>query len=1124
MLLMAVVAAGLFLSSSFQVEIQRVEKSGLVPAGLENELKKGFLALAKDLKIEDGQANGKAEVNGSVKVSKKMVLKLSGNSLKPFSTFFGELLDALENQNNSVQVMLTVTGKDPVSKEMTNKLLVQLGDPQGRNSFLGAVEYPFRGEDSRAVPKFIQSEDLDDVLGFLGIDGGNSALKEPKTVGAFQRGEASGELCAKCSVKTEIVAEDEEIRKFQMQLEFLGRRIKDLLKAVKAAKGPKKSELLGELKKVRKQQSDLEDELLERELAKAAEKERLEKEKEDAIRKKVEAEIWEKMAEIEAGKLGDLAKGTADAQQKLSGLEEEWRKRRAEREKRLADFEKVKDAIKDLEGKLGNLEGGAPGGAEDLEKGIADAEKRVGELQKKVADGKAALKEAEKKMEEAKNRKAELEAKEKDLEGDLGDLEKQGEISKKALADLDKKNADKKVELEGLKKLKQKEANQRAKLTMEIQRKLQKIRELTEQKKKEDAARDELENDLDKKRAIVGDLEDAINDQEKARDQVKDALENQEKRRKDLQTQFEGLDRRIEDLRSELEKEEKLRDALENDIVDGREEEKRLGDELKKMRDRASSLPGDEYADRVKDLQDQLGKVGQQIKDKEKLVEDLKAQIEQLLKQLEAEREKRNLIDGEIQTKNKELEGLKAEVEDKKEDLRERQDQVKDLGRVEQDLVKMIDEMNGKINSNLGKLQTFEESIADKQKELENLTKEVEELENNTLPMTDELPSKIKSEDQPKVKNEGSEEEEQLPVIEESSGKVPMAVGDANRAKAGMLHEYELQLTDVSEELTFTDLKSFAEREPGLRQQVLKLEEERQMGEADRLRIAQQLGKYEDQWKSTREVYWKEKELRAWTEAQTKTWEEKLRNLQTKLTLEEELRRTLQNKGLRTRKQIEELQLELTRSDMLMQEAQREYDQLADQLARLMLLVEQKKKMEEELRMKNFRIKRQILEFKKKGEEAESGFPSDAWKEFETKRTRRTMWSSPTSLTRFESVPLDNSTKTSESGWQVVRKRAFVNGKEVNPSKVSAEDFGKETSLDAFMKSNGFGQRMDTSGYGFEGGFKLPVLNSSNMVKSQSARVDSRGQSQKNRSAGVSVKRRIKQATFRKKGGADIFN
>lgn len=1104
---------GLLVGACLQNQITRIEKTGMVPDGLENGLKKGFQKLAGEIELKNGKAEGKVKVSGKVTTSKKLIIKQSGNYLKAFSTFFGELLDSLENQNNQIEVMLTVTGKDPTTKEMTNKVLVQLKSEDGQDFYLGAIEYPFRTDGSRSIPKFIQSETIQDVLGFLGIDSASVAQGEAQKVNAFQRGETSGDMCSRCSVKTEIFGENEEIRKFQMQLEFLGRRIKDLLKKVRTAKGEAKAEALADLKRAKKQQSELEDDLLEKELEEEAEKARKEKEKEDALRSQIEKEIWARMADLEAGKAKDMDEKLGAAGDKLGDLEKKWAEQRAKREAQLKKYEEVQDRVKGLEDKLG---------------GAGDAQgEPLGQVGKRIEEAQKRLKELEQQLEKENKKKEDLEEQRKELEGDLGDLEKQEQNGKNNLENLRKMNDMKIVELEKLQKVKDKEEGDRAKLAKEIQLKLAKIKLLTEAKKEKEAEKDELQNDLTRKREIVNGLEEAIEDQNEAKKQVKDALEDQETRRKGLQDQFDDLGRRIADLRDKLEKEKKLRDDLENDILKGRETEKNLNDQLKMMRDKASSLPGSDFDDRIRDLRDAIGKVGEQIGEKEKQAAQLEAEIRRLEGELAGQRQKREEVDGRIKAKKEALEGLKKEVKDKRGTLLEKQDQVKDMGQEHDDLVKLIREMDGKILLNLDKLEEFKVGIEQKQKELDEVTQKVEQMENDTQPSPAELKGqedqdKPRRENEPKVKDQSAVENDSVPTTVEPSGSV--SVISAGPEGVGGLHEYELQLTDVSEELTFVDLKSFAENEPHLRQQVFELEKDRDMGQADRSQVKDMLAQYEDQWKQTRDVYWKEKEMRSWTEMQTKAWQDKMDQLRQKLQREVQLRRMMEQKGTHVKAQIELLKKELSHNDLLMQQAQSECEKLLQQLETLKLMVEKKRKMEEELRLKNFLIKRRILKFKKTDNDLDLDFPTGGWNTSSSQKSRRMVWSSPVTVTKYQSLPLDNTLKTNESSWKVVHKRAFVNGKEVDPANVTSNAFENKSSIDSFLKSNGFGDKMESHGFDFSNSIKLPVLDSSSIVKRESARVGLASPMQRKQSSGVKVKRRIKQATFKKKGGAGLFN
>ena len=1121
-ILMLLLISGVINQVSQDLQITNVKSNGQLPKDLESHIKNGFENLAKNIDVKNGKAEGKLNVSGNLIKSKKIILVNSGNHLNMFSAFFGEILNMLEDQKNKITIMHLVTGKDPITKELTSKILVQFKGDGNDEFYLGAIEYPFRRETSKSIPRFIQSEDLTDVLTFLRIKSDDLQKDQLLDVNAFERGEVSGEMCGKCTKKVELFSEDEEIKKFQMQLEFLGRRLKDLMKAIKKEKGRDKANAIKELKKVKGEQRTLEEKIFDIELRKNEEKEKEEREREKALRDRFEKEFWDRLKELEKVKNDDLTNGNGEMKKKLNSLELSWKMENDKNQQLKDEYEGLQNKIRDMEQKL-NESGDIPHITEYKEK-VKAAQNTINDLEKELSDKLNNISQMSAQIDQEKDKEQKLRKREKEMNDRSQQLDDKIQQKNETLENLKLLNKNKLEELTNLENSRNEDKDKKNQLRKSIEDKIKKINKLKNKNKEEDKINDKLQNDLRDKNNIIDDLKKKIQNHRDSHESIENALKRIDQDQIPLQKKLKDMEKKINDMKNKLESEKNLKDQLQKTVTENEEIEKRLLKELNDLKKSQESSVPDSIQDKIENLKESIGLVKDDIKNKNIIVEELNKDIEKLENELENEKKKQNQLRDEIENKNMKVNELQNRLDDKKVDLKEEEDKVKNIEQKEKDLIQVIDEMNTKISTNLGKLKDLQSGVEEKEKEINTLTKEVDDLENDTMPRDKDLKGDTIPEGQgvtnKDLEDESGEDTNPLPdgvrdtelKVRDASKKESLVDQNGNVGNGESYSNnngFEIQLTDLKEELTFVDLKNFKRNQPELRRQINGLERERLVENKDRMHMDRLIDDYESKWRNTQEVYWKEKELRRKTEQQKQIWERKLWDLQNKLENEINLRRFIEKKGNDKILEINRLKRELTRNDYLIEEAKRECDKLKDQLEYLRKVVYQKQQMEEDLREQNFLIKRKILNFKKKSNDVRLGFP-DAWDSDSS--TQTTGWKRFKSTTSYD-IPRETQSKGTKSSWEVVHKKAYVNGKEVDPNTLSDDYFNN--THDIFDKSIDMKVKRH----------KSMSTNDNSTVSTDLSDYQNLDLGSLNKNAsGVKVKRRVKKAIIKGDDINEFFN
>ena len=308
-------------------------------------------------------------LDGEVRNQSTVTLKSSGSQLQVLPTYFSQMFNFIGNQNIKMRIIYYATDKDTQSGEIVRKSILQVTDDAGKVMYVGAVEYPMRDSVDEQVPRFMQSQSLEEVLGFVSVS--RKSLSEAKALqkefSGFERGEASGKMCAKCSVRTEVLSEDEQVHKFSLRIDILNVRLAQLLETIRVAQGQAKLDALSELKTVKAQITALEQKKLERELEIERQKEAKRKEQESVFRAKVEKEIWARIGELAKVKAGEWRSQAQAAGKTLSGLERAWLEQNEKVLSEKAEFDKVSAQVKELTAKLNELKRAGQTGQGDIE-------------------------------------------------------------------------------------------------------------------------------------------------------------------------------------------------------------------------------------------------------------------------------------------------------------------------------------------------------------------------------------------------------------------------------------------------------------------------------------------------------------------------------------------------------------------------------------------------------------------------------------------------------------------------------------------------------------------------------------------------------------------------------------
>jgi hypothetical protein len=295
------------------------------------------------------------------------------------------------------------------------------------------------------------------------------------------------------------------------------------------------------------------------------------------------------------------------------------------------------------------------------------------------------------------------------------------------------------------------------------------------------------------------------------------------------------------------------------------------------------------------------------------------------------------------------------------------------------------------------------------------------------------------------------------------------------------------------------------------------------MEDEDRKNVEEMLGDYETQWKNTKSLYWKERKLREETENEKRKWEEKLFKLRRKLQQEINVREVLEKQGFKAFSRINRVKVQLATNEYLIQDAREEFEKLIKQLEYLKGINEEKREMEEQLRTKNFLIKRRILKFKKiKNENDNKGVDVTDYSFLNLKSPK-------VDLKHDIMIPDFVNTKKEKPeaiSWEVINKRAFLDGEEISPENLLSDYAEGSNNITDSLGFDQFGNSsIDSLDLSLDDKLDLPELDKDLIVRREFANVGDLDLNQNNKkSSRVKVKRRIKRATFKKKGLEGLFN
>lgn len=297
-------------------------------------------------------ANASVDIDGKITNKSKVTLQSSGNELQLLPSYFSQMFDWIGNQNLKINLIHQGTGKDARTGEIIRRSILQITDQNGVTSFVGAVEYPLR-ESNELVPRFMQSTNLEEITSFVGVDSASvSSSESSREFDGFERGQVSGSMCSKCGLRTEVLSEDEQVHQYSIKISVLKLRLQQVLEEIKRASGQARLDALADLKAIKAQLSELEQLKVEREIEIEREKEEANKKIENAMRKRIETEIWERVAAMEKLKTDEWRVKVQQAEGNLGQLESAWVAERQKRKQQEDRFNAVSGQISTLEAKL----------------------------------------------------------------------------------------------------------------------------------------------------------------------------------------------------------------------------------------------------------------------------------------------------------------------------------------------------------------------------------------------------------------------------------------------------------------------------------------------------------------------------------------------------------------------------------------------------------------------------------------------------------------------------------------------------------------------------------------------------------------------------------------------------
>lgn len=317
---------------------------------------------------DSGLTKAHVTLDGEISRKTKLSLQSPGSQLQLLPAYFSQTFDSLGDQTRHVKLLFQSTGKDASSGEITRKSLLEIVGESGASSFVGAVEYPLREPGSGVVPRFVQSPGLDEVARFLQVDRAALVESAERDFDGFERGQASGSMCAKCGLRTEVLSEDQIVHKYSLRIGVLNMRLNQVLQQVKRASGQARLDALAELQSLKAELAEAERLKLERELEIEQENHEKRQQAEAALRAKVETEVWAKMAALEKLSAAQWRQKLESTDATFGELERTWAQEKTRALAEQQNYEAAQARVAELEEKISNLRDGVLDTAQNARK------------------------------------------------------------------------------------------------------------------------------------------------------------------------------------------------------------------------------------------------------------------------------------------------------------------------------------------------------------------------------------------------------------------------------------------------------------------------------------------------------------------------------------------------------------------------------------------------------------------------------------------------------------------------------------------------------------------------------------------------------------------------------------
>ena len=574
------------------------------------------------------------EMSGEVATQRNTEIITGQNELLVLPSYFSQMIGLIGDRNSQIKMLYSATERDKNSGELKRKFMMEVLNFDGSISYLGGIEYPMRDMDEEIIPRFMQSKNSNEIMRFLNLDQEdvNEQEFQAKEFNDFERGEVSGSMCGQCNLKTEIISEDEQVKRFTIRLEVLNSRMSQIMDKVKSSNPDDRLEALNELRQLKSEISGLEQQKLERELEIEMIKEREIRQREAAIRDRLEQEIWGRIRELERQKLEDWEAKGGLAGEQLSQLEKMWFNEMDKNRNAEKDFFLVNQKIEELEKELENIQKNTMA----LENQDDQGEDVIDDLNARLAEESA-----------KKDKLLEMNEMHKNL---ISGLEKDIEFEKNNRKKAEDEEREIRLKLEKLEKEKAAEQNWNFDLSFANQEKLKELKKLQKIK----------ENEVDRRKGLELDL----NAKEKELDLLQQARNIETQKGKDALMLLTEKDSQVNNLLDELESIQKERNNTEGMVQSKIKEIESLLPMLESVKSQTGSKQQE-----VVDLRKELGNIQKQIdfENKEKSsidaqLGDLTKMIKALSSQMENEIDSKNNLLNQVDDKFKEIEMLKKQI------------------------------------------------------------------------------------------------------------------------------------------------------------------------------------------------------------------------------------------------------------------------------------------------------------------------------------------------------------------------------------------------------------------------------------------------------------------------------